>query len=195
MCSTWLPNSFSLVASFFLFSSFTSVVFITDLFSTVRHPAVNWSLRCKRFQNCNFDQPVPSQLCLLPLCFASSKNCQSYPQLLQPIQSSEKLFNQNFISPLCHLWTWVGQACCSHPQSFQETFQLPLPPWCMLEIFNFLSLYRRVCLTSSPSEDGCFPQASALFDLDPLLKRFWHFRSLPPFSGTHSQLFDQCLIL
>ena len=89
---------------------------------------------------------MPPQLCLLPPCSASSKNCQSYPQLLQPIQSSEKLFNQNFISPLCHLWTWVGLACCSHPQSFQETFQPPLPPWCMLEILNFLSLHKRVLL-------------------------------------------------
>ena len=43
----------------------------------------------------------------------------------------------HFISPLCHLWTWAGQACCSHPQSYQETVQLLLPPWFMLKILYF----------------------------------------------------------
>ena len=169
MCSTWLPNSFSLVASFFLFSSFTSVVFITDLFSTVRHPAVNWSLRCKRFQNCNFDQPAPSQLCLLPLCFASSKNCQSYPQLLQPIQTSEKLMNQN----LQFLFTSLSSLDMSWPSMlftssiFPRNFSASSSSLMYVENIKFSQLAQK-SLTSSPSEDGCFPQASALFDLDPL---------------------------
>ena len=139
---------------------------------------------------------MPSQLCLLPPCSASSKNCQSYPQLLQPIQSSEKLMNQNFQ----YLFTSLSSLDMSWPSMlftssiFPRNFSASSSSLMYVENITFSQLAQK-SLTSSPSEDGCFPQASALFDLDPSLERFWHFLTLPPSSGTHSQLFDQCLIL
>ena len=169
--NTWLPNSFSLVASFFLFSSWTSVVLITDLFSTVRHPAVNWSKRCKSFHCLTLINLRPLSL----VCLHFALGLQKFVDPILGFGSLQKAIRNAWIQhpPLCHLWTWAGQACCSHPQSFPETFQPPLPPWCMLNILDFCLPQKS--LTFFPSEDGCFPRASAQSGLDPsLVDSFWH---------------------
>ena len=146
-----------------------------------------------------FDQPGPFELGLPPLSIGLPKICQSYPQLQQPramrkaLASCKKQLELR-LSPLCHLWTWAGQACCSHPLSFLETSQLPLPPWCMhVEHIRFFGLHRKVLLFPHQRTDVLFKHLLNLTWI-----HFWSGLSRTfslPIAPTSDQLFDQCFIL
>ena len=192
MCTTWLPNSFSLVASFFLFSSFTSFVLITDLFSTVRHPAVNWSKRYKCLIWTLIHLGSLSLVCLLFVL-----GLQKFVNSVLSFCSLKKTIVNALINlALFHLFAILGHKLAKHAVHIlnfpKKLFGFLLFPD-MLSILDFL-------LACTKQESYFFPIRGRMFCssicsiwLGSIAEGFWHFLT-PASKGTPTsdQLFDQC---